>query len=99
MSVELYHTLSSQCRFKLFLFRQGRRHCFCILQLNNVQAFVNVFGSGFHCESSAVIIVYTSVLESQVNHRNAGVESFSLLNYDQLRDLHPEFFERRGLAQ
>ena len=34
-------------------------------QLNNVQAFVNVLGSRFHGESSAVAIVYTSVLESQ----------------------------------
>ena len=69
-----------------------------ILQFNNVQPFVNVLGSRFDCESSAITIVYTSVLESQVNHRNAGVESFSSLYHDQLRDLHPEIFERRWLG-
>ena len=32
------------------------------------QAFVHVLGIRFHCESPAFTIVYTSVLESQVNY-------------------------------
>ena len=32
------------------------------------------------------------------NHRNAEVESFTSLDHDQLRDLHPVFFERRWLG-
>ena len=62
--------LITHCRFvvqiQTLLFRQRRHHCLCVLQLNNVQAFVHVFGSRFHCESSAITIVYTLVLESQV---------------------------------
>ena len=49
-------------QIQTFLFRQRRHHCLFVLQLNNVQAFVNVL------ESSAVAIVYTSVLESQVSY-------------------------------
>ena len=49
----------------------------------------------FHCESSAVTIVYTSVLESQVSYRYSWVESFSSLDQDQFCDLRPEFFKRR----
>ena len=64
--------LIAHCRLimqiQTFLFRQRRHHCLCVLQLNSVQAFVNVLGSRFHCESSAVAIVYTSVLESQVSY-------------------------------
>ena len=48
------------------------------MQLNNVQAFVHVLGSRFHCESSVVTIVYTSVFESQVSyscHRDGAHES------------------------
>ena len=51
-------------RIQTLLFRRRRHHCLCVLQLNNVQAFVNVLGNRFHRESSAVAIVYTSVLES-----------------------------------
>ena len=32
------------------------------------RAFVQVLGSRFHCESSAVTILYDSVLESQVSY-------------------------------
>ena len=62
----------TRCRLimqiQTLLFRQRRHHSVCVLQLNNVQAFVNVLVSRFHCESSAVTIVYTSVLESQVSY-------------------------------
>ena len=54
-------------QIQTLLFRQSRHHCLCILQLDNVQAFVHVLGSRFHCESSAVTIVYTSVLESHLH--------------------------------
>ena len=82
-------------QIQTFLFRQKRYHCFCVLQLNNVQAFVNVLVREFHCESSAVPIEYTSVLESQVSDKYAGVESFSSLDDHQFRDLRPEFFKCR----
>ena len=55
-------------QIQALLFRQRRHHCICILQLNNVQAFVHVLGSRFHCESSAIAIVYTSVVEAQVSY-------------------------------
>ena len=55
-------------QIQTLLFCQRRHHCLCVLQLNNVQAFVNVLDSRFHCESSAVAIVYTSVLESWVSY-------------------------------
>ena len=55
-------------QIQTLLFRQRRHHCLCVLQLNNVQSFVNVLGSRFHCEFSVVAIVYTSVLESQVSY-------------------------------
>ena len=64
--------LIAHCRLvvqiQTLLFRQRCHHCLCILQLNNVQAFVHVLGSWFHCESSAVTIMYTSVLESKVSY-------------------------------
>ena len=89
--------LIAHCRLVMqiqaLLFRQRRHHCLCVLQLNNVQAFVHVLGRRFHCESSAFTIVYTSVLESRISYRNAGVESFTSLDHDQLRDVHPEFFK------
>ena len=71
------------------------RHCLCVLQLNNVQAFVNVLVSRFHFESSAVAIVYTSVLESQVSYKYAWIESFSSLDDHHFRDLCPEFIQCR----
>ena len=55
-------------QIQALLFRQRRHHCLCVLQLNNVQAFVHVLRSRLHCESSAFAIVYTSVLESQVSY-------------------------------
>ena len=74
--------LITRCRLivkiQALLLVQGRHRCLCILQLNNVQAFVHVLGGRFHCESSAVTIVYTSVLESQVSykcHRDGAHES------------------------
>ena len=82
-------------QIQTFLFRQRRHHFLCVLQLNNVQAFVNVLGSRFHCESSADIIVHTSVLESQVRYKYSWIESFSSLDHHQFRDLCPEFFKCR----
>ena len=92
----------TRCRLimqiQTLLFRQRRHHSLCMLQLNNVQAFVNVLGSRFHCESSAVTIVYTSVLESQVCYWYSWIESFSSLDHDQFRDLRQEFFKCRWLG-
>ena len=85
-------------QIQAFLFRQRRHHCLRVLQLNNVHAFLHIFGSRFHCESSAIAIVYTSVLESQVSYKCARVQSFSSLDHDQLRDLRPEFFKCRWLG-
>ena len=63
--------LIKRCRLimliQTLLFRQMRHHSLCVLQLNKVQAFVNVLGSRFHCESSAVAIVCTLALKSQVS--------------------------------
>ena len=94
--------LIARCGFivqiQTLLFRQMCHHCLCVLQLNNVQTFVNVLGSRFHCESSAVTIVYTSVLESQVNYGYSWIEFFSSLDHDQFRDLRPEFSKRGWLG-
>ena len=69
-------------------FRQRRHHCLCVLQLNNVPTFVNVLGSRFHCESSAVTIVYTSALESQAtcscHHDSAHESDVLVLGSDKL---------------
>ena len=85
----IHLNLITRCRLimqiQILLFRQRRHHCLCVLQLNNVQAFVNVLGSRFYCASYAVTIVYTSVLESQVIYRYLWIESFSSLDHHQFR--------------
>ena len=62
------HAVVSSCKFTTLLFHQRRHHCLCVLQLNSVRAFVHVLGSRFHCESSPVTIVHSSVLESRVSY-------------------------------
>ena len=48
--------------------------------------------------TSAVTIVFTTVLESQVSYKYVRVESFTSLDHDQIRDLHPELFKRCWLG-
>ena len=45
-------------QIQALLFRQRRHQCLCVMQLSNVQAFVNVLGSKIHCEPSSVTIVH-----------------------------------------
>ena len=58
---------------------QRRHHCFCIPQLNNVQAFVHILVCRFHCQTSAFSFVHTLKQESQVHRRNAWIECLSSL--------------------
>ena len=89
------------------LFRRRHHHCLCVLQLNDVQACVHVLGGRFHCESSALTFVYTSVLKSQVKHRNAegeggsegGVRASPLLITTNFVIYNPDFLSVAGLAQ
>ena len=102
MSVELDHILSSRRADSNSSVPSKASSLPLHSAIEQCPRFVHVLDSRFHCESSAITIVYTSVLESQVSYRYAGVESFSYLDHDQLRDLRicvQIFSSVAGLAQ